>query len=175
MQSRYRMPLDETEAYLRHRARVHEREKREKLKKAGKLEEYLAKIEQNIPKPEPQKEPEPKQEILNFDKIMESYLEVKKYEKENLMLNNVIQISVVEGNKNDETKKKKKIKRRKKKKIVEEEENEILLDDVEFKPQMAGNTGLPSIFFNNLVKQHKTAIQAEQARNRMNHSKHRKH
>jgi hypothetical protein len=171
--------IDETEAYLRHRARVHEREKREKLKKQGKLDEYLAELERNKAKQEelkkePKKETEDKaiEEQLVLAKFMEQYNEVKKFEKENLITN--IQIKNVEETVTETIVKKKKNRRRKKKKVIEEQD-EIILKDAEFKPQLAGNTGLPTFFFSNLVKQNCTALQAAQARHKRNVDNRKKH
>lgn len=169
------MPFDETEAYLRHRARVHEREKREKLKKQGKLEAYLAEIEKNKPKPEPEKVEEPK--LPDFDKFMKEYYESRKFDKENFFPNKVNNSSTEkvyfhENNNNNNTEVKKKPRRRRKaKKKAENLEEEIILNEAEFKPQMAGSTGLPKFFFSNIVKQNSSALQEAQARHRMVYNK----
>lgn len=170
--------MDETEAYLRHRARVHEREKREKLKKQGKLDAYLEEIEKSKPKSETRKEKK-KDEMPNFDKFMQEYYEIRKFDKENLIINNVVKLpTAVENSKtqniNIEAKKKTKKRRKAKKKIPEKQEEQIILNEAEFKPTMAGSTGLPKFFFNNLVKENRMALQEAQARHRMDFLKHHK-
>lgn len=173
IQNRCTMQIDETEAYLRHRARVHEREKREKLRKQGKLDEYLAEVERNKPKPEPKKPADDDGFKLCFEKFMQEYAEYKKFEKENLnvlfALKNDVSHKNDEEPKVDTAEKKKKTKRRKKPKKTKNEETEIevVLNETEFKPQMAGSTGLPSFFFSNLVNQNRAALQEAQAKNKM--------
>lgn len=180
MQNSIRMPFDETEAYLRHRARVHEREKREKLKKQGKLEAYLAELEKNKPKPEPKEEPKEEQKMPSFEDFMKEYYESRKQEKENLISFNVScqhdrEVSTEERKdvySPEQVKKKTKRRRKPKKKSDVPEEEIILLDDAEFKPQLAGRTGLPTFFFSNIVKQNSTALQEAQAKHRIGHHHH---
>lgn len=169
MFNNYRV-FDETEAYLRHRERVHEREKRERLRRKGKLEAYLAEIEKNKPKIESNEgngnneEAEEEPEGVNIDKIMEEYKALKKFERENLVLCHQIQLNIsLEENVADDTttpraskKKVKKHKKKKKKVVVEEEESTVVLDEAEFKPKMAGD--LPTFFFSNLVQQNKSVF-----------------
>jgi hypothetical protein len=161
--------FDETEAYLRHRARVHEREKRERLRRKGKLEAYLAEIEKNKPKIESKMENENKEEEekeeaegVNFEKILEEYKAVKEFEKENLVLCHQIQLNISpEKDVQDITPRasKKKVKKhKKKKKVVVEEEPSVVLEEAEFKPKMAGRTNLPTFFFSNLVQQNKSVF-----------------
>lgn len=156
------MPFDETEAYLRHRARVHEREKREKLRKEGKLEAYLAEIERNKPKIEKDKTSNGggEETDVNIDKIMEAYYAIKKLDIENAVQSNQIRIEIppeVNVDANNKQKKKARKHRKKKKKNVVEEEN-VVLDEAEFKPTMAGSTGLPTFFFSNLVKENRSVF-----------------
>lgn len=153
------MPLDETEAYLRHRARVHEREKRDRLRRKGKLEAYLAEIERNKPKIEHTKEEEiieKEAEDVSIDKIMEEYYAIRNIDKENSVHSNQIRIdNAPEEDIAQNMQRWKKVKRSGRKKkivIVEEEEQSVILDEAEFKPQMAGSTGLPTFFFNNVVE-----------------------
>jgi hypothetical protein len=150
------MPLDETEAYLRHRARVHEREKREKLRRQGKLEAYLAEIERNKPKMEAKRDEDEQKDSI--DKIMEEYNAIKKLDKENSVVGNLRLENSLEECVEEIVQKKKKVKRRRKKKVAVVEEPSVLLDDAEFKPTMAGSTGLPAFFFNNLVKENKSVF-----------------
>jgi hypothetical protein len=178
IQNRIPKPLDETEAYLRHRARVHEREKREKLKKKGKLDEYLAELEKNKPKPEPKPSSLmdlPGPEKLNFDEIIEKYREIQKFDKENFVQPCRYNFNICEKQQEEpfiKVQKKKKVRKSKKKKVVEDElEDDILLEDAEFKPQMAGRTGLPVFFFNNLVKANRSALQEAHARNQRSKTK----
>lgn len=151
--------FDESEAYLRHRERVREREKREKLKKEGKLAEYL----QETLKPEPK--PVFAREQTNVDLTLEKYYESKKLEPKTEIVNY--------SKLDDEVRKKvvKKIVRKKVKKIKKpriEEDLELRIEDSEeFKPSMAGSTGLPVFFFSNLVKENCTAFKESEARNRM--------
>lgn len=177
IQNRSGKELDETEAYLRHRARVHEREKREKLKKQGKLEEYLAEVEKNKPKKEPKKDWIP-QEPPVFESFMKEYYASRQFDKENVVINSIMKHPLPEdyyGMPHSSVEIKKKVKKRKKpKKKIENPEDEILLNDPEFKPQMAGSTGLPKFFFSNLVKQNRSALQEAQARHRMDYHKHNK-
>jgi len=176
IQDRSGRELDETEAYLRHRARVHEREKREKLKKQGKLDEYLAEVERNKPKKESKKEWIP-EEPPAFDEFMKEYYESRKFDKENLVIINVVKHAAPEdyyGMPHSSVEIKKKVKKRKKPKKIANPEEEILLNDSEFKPEMAGSTGLPKFFFSNLVKQNRSALQEAQARHRMDYQKHNK-
>ncbi|KAG5685060.1 hypothetical protein PVAND_014261 [Polypedilum vanderplanki] len=171
--------MDETEAYLRHRARVHEREKREKLKKQGKLDEYLAELEKNKPMPEPKIEKKlTEKETNELDKIMKEYLACRQFDKENEAVQNRIKIELPPDekkndektsklNKNEVKRKFKKRKKSKKQKVEIEVEEDVLLNDVEFKPQMAGRTDLPKFFLSNLVKKNSAALQEAQARHRM--------
>lgn len=151
------MPFDETEAYLRHRARVHEREKRERLRKEGKLEAYLAEIESNKVKIESEKNHRTESDRMN--KMMEEYYAIKKLDKENLVVGNQIRLNnAFEERAEEIVYRKKKVKRRRKKRVMEEENQSVILDDAEFKPQMAGSTGLPSFFFNNLVETNRSVF-----------------
>lgn len=157
------MPFDETEAYLRHRARVHEREKRERLRRKGKLEAYLAEIERNKPKIEHTKEEEiieKEAEDVSIDKIMEEYYAIRNIDKENSVHSNQIRMDdALEEDFVEKMRRRKKVKRSKKKTkrvIVEEEEPSVILEEAEFKPQMAGSTGLPTFFFNNVVEQNRS-------------------
>lgn len=154
------MPFDETEAYLRHRARVHEREKRERLRRKGKLEAYLAEIERNKPKIEHTREEEiieNEAEDVSVDKIMEEYYAIRNIDKENSVHSNQIRMDIAGEN----MQRRKKVKRSKKKKRVvveEEEESSVVLDEAEFKPQMAGSTGLPTFFFSNVVEKNRSVF-----------------
>lgn len=161
--------FDETEAYLRHRARVHEREKREKLRKEGKLEAYLAEIEEAKKRDEESKSDVNKESSVSVEKIMEEYSAIKKIDKENSVHGNLIRLEntpeedVSSHIQNGCVKKKKKKKTKKKKKVVQEEKNivpeedkNIVLEEAEFKPEMAGSTGLPTFYFTNLVEQNRS-------------------
>lgn len=154
------MPFDETEAYLRHRARVHEREKRERLRRKGKLEAYLAEIERNKPKIEHTREEEiieNEAADVSVDKIMEEYYAIRNIDKENSVHSNQIRMDIAGEN----MQRRKKVKRSKKKKRVvveEEEESSVVLDEAEFKPQMAGSTGLPTFFFSNVVEKNRSVF-----------------
>lgn len=164
-----RREFDETEAYLRHRARVHEREKREKLKKQGKLEEYLREIEETKPK-SPTPEPEQVEDTV-LDKALEEYKEWKKQEDlENAKF-------VIDEKKVAKTafiiRRQKKIEKRKQE--MEEETRALLgyepIDEPPpFKPKMAGKTGMPSFFFSNLVTQNKKAFASHVDKNKMRHT-----
>lgn len=147
------MPLDETEAYLRHRARVHEREKREKLRRQGKLEAYLAEIEKNKPKIETKGT----DERASIDNIMEKYKAVK-LDKETVLSNLKLDNSLEECVDEIVARRKKVKKRRRKKAVVEEDSTILVDDDAEFRPNMAGSTGLPTFFFSNLVKQNQSVF-----------------
>jgi predicted metal-dependent hydrolase len=158
---------------LRHRARVHEREKREKLKKQGKLDEYLKEIEANKPKsptPEPQ-EDLLKEEQLKLEKALQEYKEWKRQEElEQTRF-------IIDEKKVQETALK--IRRRKriaKRKQEIKEETKALLgyepidEPTPFRPKMAGKTGMPSFFFSNVVKQNAKAFVNHIDKNKMRSS-----
>lgn len=145
---------------MRHRARVHEREKREKLKKQGKLEEYLKEVEESKPKvtptPDPKVEQE-KEEQLKLEKALEEYKEWKKQEE-------LERTQIFEIDEKKATEIVQKIRRRKriaKRKQEIAEETKALLgyepidEPAPFRPKMAGKTGMPSFFFSNVVRQNK--------------------
>lgn len=151
---RYRRRFDETEAYLRHRERIRERELREKLRKEGKLEEYLREkgkftAEQEIVQP------------ITVDLDIQRYNETKKVGLEEELPNKVV-FSV------DKEKLEKiitQMRRKKSLKIEEYREDEELPHDIsEFRPKLAGKTGLPTFFFSNVVKQNRSAFQKSDAR-----------
>lgn len=162
-----RREYDETEAYLRHRERVHEREKQAKLKKEGKLKQYLEQKAKEAPPP-PKVEETP---TWDFEDVIKKYKEIKEMDQEEeSKLQNLSKFEVVEEKVEVIVKG---IKR--KKKLVEYKKtlkkNLEMEDEVEdpevFKPKMAGKTGLPTFFFSNLVKQNRSAFQKAEARNRM--------
>lgn len=162
--------FDETEAYLRHRARVHEREKREKLKKQGKLEEYLREVEESKPKANEAETSSEKAVVdENIEKTLQEYKEWKKQEEpETLKKFDVDDKKVVEMAKL--IKRRKVIARRRKE--MREETRELLgYDPIEepppFKPKMAGRTGMPSFFFSNLVKQNAKAFIEQSSKHKM--------
>jgi hypothetical protein len=145
---------------LRHRERIHEREKRDKLKRQGKLDEYL---KERGEEPKPQVEEQPK---VVDDPVLEQYKEMKKIFEFQLV--NYSKFDVIEK-KVEEVVKRMKVKKKlaiAKKARMEEDEIHIP-DPEEFKPKMAGKTGLPSFFFSNVVKQNRSAFQKSDARNRM--------
>lgn len=147
---------------MRHRARVHEREKREKLKKAGKLQEYLK-----------EKGEEPKQKPVDLrmeiDATLQKYKESKMLEEESPTLINYSKFDVDEKKVElvVKTMRLRKKHQKAKKARLEEDLNYIIEDSKEFQPRMAGKTGLPHFFFSNLVTQNRTAFQKADARNRM--------
>lgn len=167
-----RREFDETEAYLRHRARVHEKEMREKLKKEGKLAEYMKKKEAEKAE-EAKKHPKQVEEAVQIDELLKKYQETKKLDIENSVLINYSKFDVDEKKvekivKQLKTKKQKVLKAKKAR--MEQARYEVEMDieePEEFKPKMAGQTGLPSFFFSNVVKQNRSAFQKADARNRM--------
>lgn len=162
-EKRFRREFDETEAYLRHRERVREREKRDKLKKQGKLDEYL-KSKGEEPKPKVVEE----QPRVVDDPVYEQYKEMKKEFEFQFQLVNYSKFDVIEKKVEEVVKRikvKKKLAKAKKARIEEDEFH--IPDSEEFKPKMAGKTGLPSFFFSNVVKQTRSAFQKTDARNRM--------
>lgn len=163
---RFRREFDETEAYLRHRERVHEREKREKLKKQGKLDKYLREKVKEEPLPET------KEEVVTWDidDICQRYKETKKLDEEGQVLKNYSKFDVDEKKVElivNRIKRKKKIDKAKKARRLEQDFGIDIEEPEEFKPPMAGQTGLPKFFFNNLVNQNRSAFQKADARNRM--------
>lgn len=193
---RVRREFDETEAYLRHRQRIHERERREKMKKQGKLDEYLKEQEEKA-------KAEKEKQQLDFENKMKIYQEFKKTEKDTCMVKYDIDLTqpqnpnapkfeemlveYQESKKTDDThllsnyakfdvdqkkveqivkvlKIKKKHALAKKARMLEDETVE---DSEEFKPKMAGKTGLPTFFFSNLVTQHSSSFVKADSRNRM--------
>lgn len=163
-----RREYDETEAYLRHRQRVHEREKRDKLKKEGKLKAYLEqKAKEEPPTPPPPKPVEPTP-TWDFNDVIEKYKEIKQLD-EDTGLKNLSKFDVDEKKVEvivKRLKSKKKIEIAKKARLEADPYCEIE-DPEEFRPKMAGQTGLPTFFFSNLVKQNRSAFQKADARNRM--------
>lgn len=150
---------------MRHRERVREREKREKLRKAGKLNEYLKNPEKNVKKL--MKEPKPNP----VDITLQQYKETKKLSEGETELVNYSKLDV------DETKVELIVNRiRRKKKLVKEwaqlEKKELEVEQQEpqyFKPRMAGKTGLPVFFFSNLVSQSRSCFLKADTRNRMHY------
>lgn len=147
---------------MRHRERVREREKREKLKRQGKLDEYLEKLEAENPKPVAT---EPVADLV--ESTMKQYKELKTLFAETT-LQSVSKFDV------DEKKVEKIVEALKRKKIskakiarVEDTFGYESEDLGGFKPKMAGNTKMPAFFFSNLVKQNQSAFQKADARNRM--------
>lgn len=149
---------------MRHRERVREREKREKLRRHGKLDEYLEKLEAEKPKTE-QVAAEPA--VDPVDDILRRYKEIKSMFAET-PLHNVTKLAV------DEKKVEKIVEGLRRKKIskakiarVEDTFGYESEDLGGFKPKMAGNTKMPAFFFSNLVKQNQSVFQKAEARNRM--------
>ena len=126
------------------------------MRKEGKLVEYLKDI----------KKPELKQVIApeptSVDLILEKYSEIRKLEPKSELVN----YSKLDGDVKKKVKKvvKKKVKKSKKARI---EEDPVIEDPEEFKPSMAGSTGMPVFFFSNLVKESCSAFKESAARNRM--------
>lgn len=143
---------------MRHRERVRERELRNKLKKEGKLEEYLRKKGELLQKPELVKP-------ISVDLDIQRYKETKMVGDDDgsSIVSNVPKFSV-------DAKKVEKIlkqmRRRKSLKIEEYREEDKVQDNGEFRPKLAGKTGLPVFFFKNLVNQNLSAFQKFDARNR---------
>lgn len=159
---RFRREFDETEAYLRHRARVHEREKREKLKKEGKLQEYLKEIGE-----EEKKKPMTVQ--MEIEITLQKYKETKKMDIESSALINYSKFDVVEKKVEQVVKQmklKKKHKKAKKARMVEDL-NYVIEDSEDFKPRMAGKTGMAHFFLSDVVTQNRIAFQKADARNKM--------
>lgn len=157
-----RREFDETEAYLRHRQRVHEREKREKLKKEGKLQEYLKEKAVEV-------KPSPVVVQMEVEDILQKYKETKKLCEEESPLVNYSKFDVDEK-KVEKVVKQMRLKKKHqkaKKARIEQDLNYVVEDSEEFKPRMAGKTGLPHFFFTNLVTENRSAFQKADARNRM--------
>lgn len=160
---------DETEAYLRHRARVHEREKREKLKKQGKLEAYLREVEANKPKVP---EPEPTVEAIVDENIQKSLQEYKEWKKEEvpevLGKFDVNEQKVIEMAKLIH---RRKVIARRRKEMREETTQLLGYEPIDepppFRPKMAGRTGMPEFFFSNLVSQNKKAFANHSEKHKM--------
>lgn len=147
---------------MRHRERVREREKREKLKRHGKLDEYLEKLEAENPKPVATEHV-----VDQVEATMKKYKELKSLFAETT-LQSVSKFDV------DEKKVEKIVEALKRKKIskakiarVEDKFGYESEDLGGFKPKMAGNTKMPAFFFSNLVKQNQSAFLKADTRNRM--------
>lgn len=156
---------------MRHRARVHEREKREKLKKQGKLEEYLREIEEKNKPKEPTPEPPTVEEKVeeSIEKTLQEYKEWKKQ-----VVPETLSKFAVDDKKVKETVQK--IKRRKviaRRRQEMREETQVLLgfesvdEPSPFRPKMAGKTGMPEFFFSNLVRQNTKAFAEQNSKNKM--------
>lgn len=146
---------------------------REKLKKEGKLAEYLKKKEAEEAE-KAARQPKPNvEESVQIDELLQKYKETKKLDIENSVLINYSKFDVDEKKVEKIVKqlktKKQKVQKAKKARIEQSRfEVEMEIDETEeFKPKMAGQTGLPSFFFSNLVKQNRSAFQKADARNRM--------
>ncbi len=127
------------------------------MRRKGKLEAYLAEIEKNNPKKVSEKSNNDEEsESVNINEIWEQYKAIKQFDKENFVLYNQIELD----NTLEEEFEPKKVKKRKRKKkvVVEEQQPNIILDEAEFKPKMAGRTGLPTFFFTNLVQKNKSVF-----------------
>lgn len=185
---------------MRHRERVHEREKRDKMKKQGKLDEYLKKKEEKEKAENEKKELEFEEKMKqyaefkkvedeskvkfdidvnkhkepdspSFEEMMKVYQEQRKADEEE-MLQNYSKLEVDEKKVEQVVKRIKLKKKHEKAKKARMEEDEMVIEDSEeFKPRMAGKTGLPSFFFSNLVTQNRNSFAKAEARNRMNFKK----
>lgn len=160
---------------MRHRARVHEREKREKLKKKGKLDEYLKEIEEKeklekpkTPEPDPLEEQQ-KEEQLKLERALQEYKEWKRQEE-------IDRATIFDLDEQKAQAIALKIRRRKriekrKQEIAEETKALLGFDPIDepppFRPKMAGKTGMPSFFFSNVVKQSKKAFFEHIDKNKM--------
>lgn len=190
---------------MRHRERIHERERRDKLKKQGKLDDYLKEQEEKAKAEKEKKE-------LDFEEKMKLYAECKKSEEETSLLRNFVKFDIdLDKPKNPETPKfeeimveyqeqrkadkeqilvnyskfdvdekkveqvvkrlKLKKKHEKAKKARMEEDEAVIEDAEEFRPRMAGKTGLPTFFFSNLVTQNLSTFVKADALNRMTFKK----
>lgn len=157
---------DETEAYLRHRARVHEREKREKLKKKGKLEAYLREVEASKPKaPTPEPVPAVTEVDESIQKSLQEYKEWKKEEKPKFVVDDkkvVKMAKLIRG---------RKVIAQRRKEVREETTLLLGYEPIDepppFRPKMAGSTGMPSFFFSNLVQQNKKAFIDQSSKHKM--------
>lgn len=179
--------MDSTEAYIRHRERIHAREKQRKLATLKKKYPNAQIAEEKVEKVEKPKEPEEDKEN-DKENMLELYKELMKIDETNKIVTNKIKLEVVEIPTQIEKKKappkpveKKKVPKHKKKGIKKApiidpisdcvynyENNDEPEEEVKFKPKMAGKTGLPVFFFSNLVKNSRTAILSNEAKNKMN-------
>lgn len=122
-----------------------------------------------LPKDEPKPEEKPKEPSV--DVCLLKYQEAKKLWEETLTAERFKKIEV------DDKKvekivteiKKKKAMKKKWAELEKKELEEQMVEPEEFKPRMAGRTGLPTFFFSNIVKQHCTSFQRTQNRNRRAH------
>ena len=106
-----------------------------------------------------------------FEEMMRVYQEQRKADEEE-MLRNYSKLEVDEKKVEQVVKRIKLKKKHEKAKKARMEEDEMVIEDSkEFKPRMAGKTGLPSFFFSNLVNQNRNSFVKAEARNRMNFKK----
>lgn len=119
-------------------------------------------------KPEPRPKPEEKPKGPVVDDCLLKYQEAKKQWEESLSAERFIKFEV------DDKKvekivteiKKKKAMKKKWAELEKKELEEQMAEPEEFKPRMAGRTGLPTFFFSNIVQQHCTSFQRSENRNR---------
>lgn len=169
--------MDSTEAYLRHRERVRERERLNKLARYRKRHPNAV-----IPEDKPKKEepkPEPEEDENDKENLLDLYNELKKLDE---IEQNKIKLEILEAPRQVERKStpkplvkkkapkhKKKVKKAPKILDIDDEEDEEI--DVKFTPKMAGQTGLPVFFFSNLVKNSRSAFLDTFAKNKVNYKK----
>lgn len=127
------------------------------MRKEGKLAEYLKEAQK------PELRHVVARERTSVDLTLEKYSEIRKLEPKTELVN----YSKLDGEVKKKVVKKtvkKKVKKAKKPRI---DEDPVIEDPEDFKPSMAGSTGLPIFFFSNLVKENCSAFKESEARNRM--------
>ena len=170
--------MDSTEAYIRHRERIRERERINKLARYRKRHPNVLIDEEKIEIEKPKEEEVEKEN--DKEMFLELYNELKKIDESNAIVTNKIKLEILEIPRQMEKKKspkpleKKKAPKHKKKvkkaQIIEcDYDDDDYEEEMQFKPKMAGQTGLPIFFFSNLVKNSRSAFMSTAAKNKMNY------
>lgn len=172
--------MDSTEAYIRHRERVRERERINKLARYKKRHPNAHIVDDKIKKKE--SEPVPEEDENDKENLLELYNELKKIDEVNAIEPNKIKLEILEIPRQMERKKapkslekkkapkhKKKLKKPQSCLDIEDDDAEEVEEEIKFTPKMAGQTGLPIFFFSNLVKDSRSAFLNTIAKNKMNY------
>lgn len=105
---------------------------------------------------------------------MDLYNELKKIDDINEIATNKIKLEIVEIPKQKQKIKAPRHRKKVKKTQIitnqdDDDDDDVNEEEITFKPKMAGQTGLPVFFFNNLVRDSRSVIMSTAAKNKMNY------